>query len=100
MFKIVLLLKVNCKRLNQAYAKGRRAQPVKRFAASITASGHCRTIVLKIALNRSGTPAGSLERFHPLEKCDLTSEWCPSPERLGETLGTTVQHFLLAQARD
>ena len=37
---------------------------------------------------------GSLERFHSLEKCKLTSQRCPSAERLGTTLGTTVLHFL------
>ena len=54
---------------------------------------YCRTIVL----NRSEQHLGSLERVRPLEKCELTWIRCPSEERLGTTLGTTVLHFLSAR---
>ena len=51
---------------------------------------HCRTIVL----NRSERLAGSLERIPRFQKCEWNSVRSPSAERLG----TTVLHFLTAQA--
>ena len=47
-------------------------------------TNYCRTIVL----NRFGKLAGSNERFHPFEKCLLTSVHCPSAERLGQPFYT------------